>query len=487
MLISHWKGLIFLINTTKLSSLIEALMAYYHIPGMALGLVTPEGTEFFSFGERDKEKGLPFTEKTVSGIGSCSKSMTSFAVMRLAEKGILSIDTPIAEYIPHFALADPVASKAVTLRDMLCHRTGVGGHDGAWPDNSISRIEYLERLFYLAPNAPFRTLAQYSNVMYAAIGGIMEAVTAKKWEEILAEEIFAPLGMDHTYCLMGEAERETDCAFPYRWNHGLARLPRWNIDQAGPCGSVMSMAEDMGKWISCHIQGGRPLLSEESFREMHTPQILMDYPHVEGGRSLGYGLGWRVMDYHGTIVQQHTGKIEGYSAFQFYVPYLHCGAVYLLNLHCPDNPLIFAVEGFLLDAFLSREEEDWLSIYADRNRSCAEEISFHDLEYDLLPRTDAKGPLSHPCEEYEGIYENLGYGRFAVHVTEGRFTLDERAVSGLPMSHLYYDTFAVHGIKEDTDLYETPLTFYADHSGRIAGFHITLEPKVADIDFHKLQ
>ena len=83
--------------------------------------------------------------------------------------------------------------------------------------------------------------------------------------------------------------------------------------------------------------------------------------------------------------------------------------------------------------------------------------------------------------------ENLGYGRFAVHVTEGRFTLDERAVSGLPMSHLYYDTFAVHGIKEDTDLYETPLTFYADHSGRIAGFHITLEPKVADIDFHKLQ
>lgn len=50
MRISHWKGLIFLIDTAKLSSLIEALMAYYHIPGMALGLVTPEGTEFFSFG-----------------------------------------------------------------------------------------------------------------------------------------------------------------------------------------------------------------------------------------------------------------------------------------------------------------------------------------------------------------------------------------------------------------------------------------------------
>ena len=128
---------------------------------------------------------------------------------------------------------------------MLCHRTGVGGHDGAWPDNSISRVEYLKRLKYLEPNAPFRTLAQYSNVMYAAVGGIMEAVTGKKWETILREEIFEPLGMDRTFCLMDEAAAHENCAMPFWWNRGLHEIPRWNIDQAGPCGSVMSTAEDM--------------------------------------------------------------------------------------------------------------------------------------------------------------------------------------------------------------------------------------------------
>lgn len=474
-----------MVDTEKLSALIQKLMAYYSIPGMALGLITPSKTKFFSFGVRDVEKELPFTEDTVSGIGSCSKSMTSLAVMKLTEKGLLSIDTPIAEYIPGFSLWDPIASKAVTLRDMLCHRTGVGGHDGTWPDNSISRVEFLSRLKYLEPNAPFRTLAQYSNVMYAAVGGIMEAVTGKKWEDILRDEIFTPLGMNDTYCLMDEAAAKENCALPYRWDHGLRKLYRWNIDQAGPCGSVMSTAKDMVKWLSCHIHEGHPIVSKESYMQMHTPQILMDYPHVDGGYSLGYGLGWRVMDYNGTIVQQHTGKIEGYSAFQFYVPSLHCGAVYLQNFHCPDNPLIFAIQGFLLDSFLESNMHDWLSIYTDTSLEHAAEEKYHDLEFHLLPDSKNQGKLSHPLKDYEGVYRNGGYGKFIIHERDGKLYLDERDVLNLPLNHLYYDTFSVQGIKEDTDIYEVPLTFTADQKGDISGFQITLEPKVKDIFFQK--
>lgn len=329
------------IDYEKLSRLIRKMMDYYSIPGMAIGVIDRGEVHVESFGIRDAS-GRPFLTDTISGIGSCSKSMTALAVMRLAEKGLLDIDAPIASYIPGFALWDEAASAQVTLRDMLCHRTGVGGHDGAWPDNSISRVDYLKRLKYLEPNAPFRTLAQYSNVMYAAIGGIMEAVTGKKWETILREEIFEPLGMDRTFCLMDEAAADENCAMPFWWDQGLHEIPRWNIDQAGPCGSVMSSAEDMVKWISFHIHGGEEkgtyLLTPQDFLAMHKPQILMDYPHVKGGRSLGYGFGWRVMEYHGAMVQQHTGKIEGYSAFQFYIPSLSCGAVYLQNLHAPTIP-----------------------------------------------------------------------------------------------------------------------------------------------------
>ena len=471
------------INTQELSSLIERMMSYYSIPGMAIGILQGGETEFLSFGYRNVEEKKPFTEKTISGVGSCSKSMTAFAVMRLAERGILDIDAPIAGYIPHFRLWDERASEEVTLRDMLCHRTGVAGHDGAWPDNSISRKDYLCRLLYLEPNAPFRSVAQYSNVMYAAVGGIMEAVTGKRWEEILQEEIFDPLGMKDTYCLMDEAAKEENCAHPYRWNHGLRRLARWNIDQAGPCGSVMSTAADMAKWISCHMKGGTPLLAGKLFQEMHTPQLPMDYPHVIGGESLGYGFGWRVMDYGGTEVQQHTGKIEGYSAFQFYVPSLSCGAVYLQNFHCPDNPLIFSVQGYLLDAFLGRKEKDWFSLYADKEKSHADESAYHDLEFDYLPKNFEETPMAHPLSAYEGVYKNPGYGSFTVRREGENLVLDERAVKGLPLIHIYGDTFAVRGLKEDTDLYRLPVTFFMDDEGKAWGFDIPIEPRVRAVRF----
>lgn len=473
----------------NLRTLAERLMDYYRIPGCAMAILDGPDTHYLSLGTRDAETGAPFDADTVSGIGSCTKSMTALAALRLEEKGILSIDAPIRTYVPGFALWDEHASALVTLRDLLCHRTGVAGHDGAWPDNSISRVDYLRRLRYLEPNASFRTVAQYSNVMYAAAGGVMEAAAGKPWETILQEEIFEPLGMTRTYCLMGDAEKETNLAAPHRWNGGLHRIRRWNIDQAGPCGSVMSTAWDMAKWIAFHIRGGivgdRALLSPTRFLDMHTPQVIMDYPHVRGGRSLGYGLGWRIMEYHGHIVQQHTGKIEGYSAFQFYLPGLGKGAVYLQNLHAPDNPFIFAVQGFLLDAFTGRREDDWYHIYTER-RAHAPEDMYHHLEYDCMPQAVKPGTQpSHRPEAYLGLYENPGYGTFRIRENAGRLLLDEREVLGLELTHVHYDTFRAEGVKEDTDLYTLPLTFFAGDDGDIAGFTFPLEPKVSPIIFRK--
>ncbi len=474
-----------------LETLVRRMMNYYDIPGCAMAVLDGEETTLLSFGTADIETGAPFGPDTVSGIGSCTKSMTAALALRLEEEGALDIDAPIVSYVPGFALWDEHATALCTLRDLLCHRTGVAGHDGAWPDNAISRVDFLRRLRYLAPNASFRTIAQYSNVMYAAAGGVLEAVTGKKWETLMEELLFRPLGMTHTHCLMGDAEKEDDLAAPHRWDHGLRRIPRWNIDQAGPCGSVMSTARDMARWLSFHIQGGLApdggaLLAPAHFLNMHAPQILMDYPHVRGGRSLGYGLGWRVMEYHGHIVQQHTGKIEGYSAFQFYLPGLGKGAVYLQNLHAPDNPFIFAVQGWLLDAFTGRPEEDWHRVYTER-RAHAPEDMYHHLEHDFMPETVIPGtkPSRRP-EAYCGLYTHPGYGEFRVREEGGRLLLDERGVRGLVLAHVHYDTFRAEGVKEDTDLYTLPLTFFAGPDGAIAGFTFPLEPKVAPLVFRRV-
>jgi hypothetical protein len=418
--------------------------------------------------------------------------MTAFAALRLAEKKILDIDAPVVSYIPSFALWDEEASKNVTVRDMLCHRTGLGGHDGTWPDNNITRIEFLGRIRYMEPNAQFRALAQYSNVMYIAIGGIMEAVSGKKWETIMMEEIFEPLKMESTFCLMDDAVRRENCAVPYRWDNGLHVAKRWNIDMAGPCGSVMSTVKDLSKWLAMHMSWGicgrENMLSTENFLDMHTPQIIMDYPHIKGGCPVGYGLGWRIMDYHGHRVQQHTGKIEGYSAFQFYLPEKNCGAVFLQNFHAPDNPFIFTIQGLLLDYFLGREPNDWVGIYTENIKHAPEEM-YHHLEFNCMPKKavlDTKP--AHELSDYVGIYENLGYGKFTIAFEKGRLWLHEREVYYRPITHFSYEVFQVDQVKEDTDIYALPLTFITNiDSGAVTGFTLLMEPNVQAIQFTKVK
>jgi len=466
-------------------------MAYFGIPGCAISILDHGKVSSLQFGYSDVEKKELFTTDTVSGIGSCTKSMTAFAALRLAEKKILDIDAPVVSYLPDFSLWDDEASQNVTLRDMLCHRTGLGGHDGTWPDNNITRIEFLQRIKNMEPNAQFRSLAQYSNVMYIAIGGIMEALSGKKWENIMAEEIFEPLKMERTFCLMDDALKEENCAIPYRWDKGLQAIKHWNIDMAGPCGSVMSTVKDLTKWLVMHMNWGvcgrENMLSTANFLDMHTPQIAMEYPHIKGGCSLGYGLGWRIMDYHGHIVQQHTGKIEGYSAFQFYLPEKNCGAVFMQNFHAPDNPFIFTIQGLLLDYFSGRKPEDWVGIYTENIKHAQEEM-YHHLEFNCMPETVVQDTTpSHELANYAGIYENPGYGKFTIAFEKGKLWLHERDVYYLPITHFNQDIFQVAQVKEDTDIYTLPLTFITNIvNGELIGFTLPMEPKVKAIKFKKV-
>ena len=473
-----------------LTEAIQKEMTYYGIPGCAIAIIKQKEISTFQFGYSNVANKRAFTVDTISGIGSCSKAMTAFAVMRLAEKRIIDMDAPIVSYIPGFELWDEEASKNVTLRDMLCHRTGVGGHDGTWPDNSITRVKYLQRLRYMEPNVPFRTLAQYSNVMYIAVGGIMEFVTGKKWEDIMYEEVFEPLGMNQTFCLMEEAILQENCAVPYWWNNGLRAVEPWNIDMAGPCGSIMSTAGDMAKWLKLQMNkglvDGKRLISSENFRDLHSVQIAMEYPHIKGGNCLGYALGWRVMDYKGHIVQQHTGKIEGYSAFQFYLEEEGCGAVFLQNIHAPTNPFIFTIQGLLLDYFLRRSPVDWVSIYTERLEHAPEEM-YHHLEFDYMPPKPKKAiKYLQELIAYTGTYENKAYGIFTVVLEKGKLWLHERDVYYRVLKHFNGETFRVEQVKEDTDLYSLPLSFLkSSENGEIVGFTLPMEPKVQAIEFKK--
>ena len=113
-------------------------LKYWQVPGMAVSYVkvSPDkdgryAADSFAGGYGVRETGgEPVDENTRFCIASCSKAMTSAVIAMLVTEGKLSYDVPVKEYLPGFAMMDAEADEKMTLRDMLCHRTGLAPHDG---------------------------------------------------------------------------------------------------------------------------------------------------------------------------------------------------------------------------------------------------------------------------------------------------------------------------------------------------------------------
>ena len=112
---------------------VQSALKLWRTPGMAVVIVGP-GKVYLLKGYGRHSLGLPaqVTADTLFPLASCTKAFTSTALAMLVDGGKLGWDDPVRKHLPDFHLADPDADALVTVRDLLCHRTGVGGHDFLW-------------------------------------------------------------------------------------------------------------------------------------------------------------------------------------------------------------------------------------------------------------------------------------------------------------------------------------------------------------------
>jgi CubicO group peptidase (beta-lactamase class C family) len=104
---------------------VQEQMKEMPMPGMALGIVKgDEIVHLEGFGDAD-DSGRGVTPQTPFKIGSTSKSFTALAIMQLVEDGKVELDAPVQRYIPWFRVADPEASKHITVRHLLNQTSGI--------------------------------------------------------------------------------------------------------------------------------------------------------------------------------------------------------------------------------------------------------------------------------------------------------------------------------------------------------------------------
>lgn len=303
------------------------------IPGVSLVIVKDDKIIYSKgLGYKDYENKVAVTPDTQFAIGSATKAFTALSVLMAADDGKLSLEDSPKKYLPYFKMYDPDTDKNITIRDLMCHSSGLNRTDLAMVTGKLNRAELIQVAAQAKPTAKLREKFQYQNIMFTAAGEIASVVEKTPYDKLIIDRVFKPLGMANSTVSMKQMQKARDYSFGYNYNFDTketAKLPFRDIDEVAPAGSINSSADDMAQWLRFVLNGGssggKHLVSENNFSEWLKPQM-----KIAGTSS--YGFGWFLQDWNGLKVVQHGGNIDGFNSMVAMIPEKHIGFVLLTNV-----------------------------------------------------------------------------------------------------------------------------------------------------------
>jgi len=269
------------------------------------------------YGMAQMDLGIPVAPEQVFEIGSVTKQFTASLVLRLAEQGKLALSDPITKFFPQMSFG----GATVTLEQLLSHTSGVPNYTDMpewiprWRED-MSR-ETLFALFEDKPlDFPPGTLWNYSNSGFILLGGVIEKVTGKSYEEVVESELFAPLGMKSSrYGHQEEIVRGRVAGY-VKGPEGWANAPYLSLTQPFSAGSLMSTVDDLARWSDALERG--KVISPASRDRMFTSGVLRGGD--QDGIATRYGLGNAMTEVAGRPTHEHGGGIHGFTCDLLRVP-----------------------------------------------------------------------------------------------------------------------------------------------------------------------
>lgn len=233
---------------------------------------------------------------TVFRLGSITKQFTAAAILLLEERGALTVDDPLSRYIPDYPNGDKI-----TIHNLLTHTSGIPEYlqyvdqSDDYPYTPAELIDlFKHEPLSFNPGEKFT----YSNSNYILLGYIIEQVSQMTYEEFMKENIFKPLGMDHTG--YGSNGYSAGKAVGYENMQEGRESPYVNMAIPYAAGALESITRDLYKWLQA--LNGATLLTRESLDKMFTPYLG------------NYGYGW-VFDLFYKNEMSHSGRINGFSTY----------------------------------------------------------------------------------------------------------------------------------------------------------------------------
>jgi CubicO group peptidase (beta-lactamase class C family) len=487
----------------EVDAIVARFMREFELPGIGVAIVRPDRPAYTrGYGLRTLGRPEPVDVDSLFGIASNSKAFIAAALAMLVEGGKLGWDDRLTRYMPDFALADPDATRLMTVRDLLCHRSGLALGAGdlmQFPKSDRLPPEFLKALPHLKLARGFRSGYAYDNILYVVAGILIERVSGMRWDDFITTRILRPLGMNHsvpnlplvrTTNIVG---RHARLGPPLR---GLGPLAVTEPDEGpavGAAGGMQVSVADIVPWLRTQLghgqaPGGPRLWSEEQSKEMWTPQVITT---ASAGPSednpvrpvlQGYALGWFVQQYRDRRLIHHSGGLSGQITQTALLPEQGIGLVVYSNTE--DGIPISTLRWALLDHLVGAPAVDWLSV--TRGAIDKSQAEARQLAAGGELRAPAGGP-SLPLPAYAGRYRDPWYGDVVVTERGGHLSID---FTRTPVFKGQIETWGpdAYRTRWPKGVGEDAVITFTIETGRVTGMKMRALSPLADFsyDFHDL-
>lgn len=280
------------------------------VPGVAVAVVE-EGELAWegAFGVRSARQKDKVNAETVFEAASLSKPVFAYAVLLLAERGVIDLDTPLTTYMKRQYVEGQPLLERITARHVLSNTTGFPN----WrPKNGPLEIHFT-------PGERF----SYSGEGYAYLQEAVENATGKPLEDLMQELVFQPLGMtSSSYIWRSMYEHRKAAGHDDIGEPNVRREP----PAADAASSLHTTAGDYARFVAALLR--REQLSARTYADMWSPQVTLDatcmvctrQPMQVPSATLAWGLGWGLETATADTTIWHWGDNQDVNAYVVAVP-----------------------------------------------------------------------------------------------------------------------------------------------------------------------
>jgi beta-lactamase class C len=306
---------------TKYENDILELHATTKTPGYSI-VVVHDTTVIYQkgFGLRQVDRQDSVDIHTVFRLASVSKCFAPILTGLLVEEGVLSWDDPIVKYVPDFKLVSEENTRLLTIRHVLSHTTGLPYHTYT---NMVEEGLDLKTMLGLLKDVKLigkpGEVYSYQNVAYSLIAEVIQSATGKSYEQLMAEKIFKPLGMDDASMSYDAILMNTNVARPHLlWRKG------WRVTSINdtyynvpPAGGINASISDMAEILKVLLGSKTEFIQPSTLEEIYKPAVKAQSKNRNFRKWISrsdsyYALGWRVLNFEKDTLLYHGGYVNGY-------------------------------------------------------------------------------------------------------------------------------------------------------------------------------